>query len=80
MQGRPTGLKICQFQFHTGFISEEETVMRFPKQHLDELADSDLYGPSFMVSLNFFLLDQERKVQPEPWGKNFSHKLTFYKI
>lgn len=63
------GLKICQFQIHTGFIPEEETVMRLSRNHLDELAEVDLYGPNFLVSLNFFVLDQERTVQPEPWGK-----------
>ena len=70
VQGRPAGLKICQFQIHTGFIPEGEIVLRLSKQNLDELADADLYGPSFLVSLSFFVLDQERKVQPEPCGKH----------
>ena len=45
--------------------------MRLSRHHLDELAEVDLYGPNFLVSLNFIVLDQERKVQPEPWGKSF---------
>lgn len=30
-QGKATGIRICQLQFHTGFISEEETCLRFTK-------------------------------------------------
>jgi len=29
--GRPTGIKIAQVQFHTGFIPEEETSLRYTK-------------------------------------------------
>lgn len=73
VQGRPAGLKVCQFQIHTGFIPEEETTLRLPRAQLDELAgatEGDLYGPNFMASLSFFVLDQEKLVQPEPWGKS----------
>lgn len=71
VQGRPAGLKICQFQFHTGFIPEEETTFRFARNQLDELDEtsSELYGPGFSVSMTFCVLDQEKTVQPEPWGK-----------
>ena len=74
VQGRPAGLKICQFQIHTGFIHEEETTLRLSRNQLDEVAitseGGDLHGPNFMASLSFFVLDQERTVQPEPWGKH----------
>lgn len=30
-QGKATGYKICQLQFHTGFIPEEETSLKFTK-------------------------------------------------
>jgi cyclin G-associated kinase len=30
-QGKATGIKICQVQFHTGFIPEEETCLKFNK-------------------------------------------------
>lgn len=77
VQGRPTGLKICQFQIHTGFIPEEETTLRLPRNQLDELTPAEpgtgeLYGPNFMVSASFFVLDQDRTVQPEPWGNPFA--------
>lgn len=72
VQGRPVGLKICQFQIHTGFIHEDETTLRFSRNQLDEVAitaEGDLHGANFAASLSFFVLDQERTVQPEPWGK-----------
>ena len=70
VQGRPTGLKICQFQIHTGFIPEDETTLRLVRADLDELTtEDDPYGPNFAVTLSFFVLDQERTVQPEPWGR-----------
>lgn len=71
--GGVSGLKICQFQIHTGFIHEEETTLRLAKHELDEISnDGELYGANFMVSLSFFVLDQERSVQPEPWGQLFT--------
>lgn len=30
-QGKASGIRICQIQFHTGFISEEETCLKFVK-------------------------------------------------
>lgn len=70
VQGRPTGLKICQFQFHTGFLAEDETSMRFFRDQLDEMSpEENVYAPNFSAFLSFLVLDQERSVQPEPWGK-----------
>lgn len=74
VQGRPAGLKICQFQIHTGFIHEEETTLRLSRDQLDEVSvtpeGGDLHGANFTASLSFFVLDQERSAQPEPWGTN----------
>ena len=73
VQGRPAGIKVCQFQVHTGFIPEEETTLRLPRSQLDELNTSEgleLYGPNFTATASFFVLDQERTVQPEPWGRS----------
>ncbi|KAJ8920099.1 hypothetical protein NQ315_011754 [Exocentrus adspersus] len=68
-QGKATGIKICQIQFHTGFIPEEETCLRYTKSDLDELAEGqDHYQDRFTVSLNVFVTDAERKPsQPAPW-------------
>lgn len=72
VQGRPAGLKICQFQLHTGFIPEEETTLRLSRNQLDEINTSEgaeLYGPNFTLTASLFVLDQEKTVQPEPWGE-----------
>ncbi|KAJ8945124.1 hypothetical protein NQ318_001589 [Aromia moschata] len=68
-QGKATGIKICQIQFHTGYIPEEETCLRFTKSDLDGLAEGqDHYQERFMASLNVFVTDIERKPsQPAPW-------------
>ena len=77
VQGRPAGLKICQFQIHTGFIHEEETTLRLARHELDEIStEGEIYGSNFMVSLSFFVLDQERTVQPEPWGQSYEFILV----
>ncbi|XP_022918062.1 cyclin-G-associated kinase [Onthophagus taurus] len=67
--GKATGIKICQIQFHTGFISETETCLNFTKSELDDLAESpDHYPGKFVVSLTIFVSDNERKPsQPSPW-------------
>ncbi|XP_018320336.1 cyclin-G-associated kinase isoform X2 [Agrilus planipennis] len=71
-QGKATGIKICKIQFHTGFISEEETCIRFPKNELDSLAEgNDHYQDGFTIILNVFVSDTERKPsQPPPWIKD----------
>ncbi|KAG5898794.1 hypothetical protein JTB14_011004 [Gonioctena quinquepunctata] len=68
-QGKATGIKICQIQFHTGYIPEEETCLRFTKSELDELSEgNEHYQEKFTVSLNVFVTDIERKPsQPAPW-------------
>ncbi|KAI4460462.1 auxilin/cyclin g-associated kinase-related [Holotrichia oblita] len=68
-QGKATGIKICQFQFHTGFVPETETCLNFIKSELDELAEGqDHYQQKFTVSASIFVSDMERKPsQPAPW-------------
>lgn len=68
-QGKATGIKICQFQFHTGFVAETETCLNFVKSELDELAEGqDHYQTKFVVSVSVFVSDVERKPsQPAPW-------------
>ncbi|KAF5274004.1 hypothetical protein FQA39_LY01119 [Lamprigera yunnana] len=71
-QGKATGIKICQVQFHTGFICEEETSIKFIKSDLDSLADgNDHYPERFTVTMNVFVSDTERNpTQPPPWIKD----------
>ncbi|CAH1155898.1 unnamed protein product [Phaedon cochleariae] len=68
-QGKATGIKICQIQFHTGYIPEEETCLRFSKSELDELAEgNDHYQERFTATVNVFVTDVERRPsQPAPW-------------
>ncbi|XP_045473682.1 cyclin-G-associated kinase [Harmonia axyridis] len=68
-QGKATGIKICQMQFHTGFIPEEETTITFTKSDLDDINDTtDHFQESFKVVLSIFVADTERKLsQPAPW-------------
>lgn len=68
-QGKATGIKICQIQFHTGYIQEEETCLRYNRSELDELHDGqDHYQERFNVCLNVFVSDTEKKPsQPAPW-------------
>ncbi|XP_057655522.1 cyclin-G-associated kinase [Diorhabda carinulata] len=68
-QGKATGIKIFQIQFHTGYIPEEDTCLRFTKSDLDDLAEGqDHFQDKFMVNLNVFVTDTERKPsQPAPW-------------
>lgn len=56
---RPQGVKICQFQLHTGFIPEPETLITFCTQDLDDLADPECVPPNFTVSLSLTVSDLE---------------------
>ncbi|KAF5290014.1 hypothetical protein FQR65_LT11680 [Abscondita terminalis] len=75
-QGKATGIKICQIQLHTGFISEEETCMKFTKSDLDHIVEgNDHYQERFTVTLNVFVSDTERNpTQPPPWVKDCSKR------
>ncbi|XP_074031874.1 LOW QUALITY PROTEIN: cyclin-G-associated kinase [Leptinotarsa decemlineata] len=77
-QGKATGIKICQIQFHTGYIPEEETCLRFIKSELDELAEgNDHYQEKFTVSVNVFVMDVERKPsQPAPWQTDQTNRVV----
>lgn len=70
-QGRPTGIKMAQFQFHTGFISDDDSTLRFSKSELDELGNADHYQDRFMVAMSVFVMDEEKRPnKPLPWMKN----------
>ncbi|XP_059616467.1 cyclin-G-associated kinase-like [Phlebotomus argentipes] len=66
--GRPQGLKVCQFQLHTGFIPEEETLLHFDKAELDDVPDVEHVPMKFHVALSIFVGDMERMPQITlPW-------------
>lgn len=56
---RPQSLKICQFQINTGFIPEQETLITFSSNDLDDLPDADQVPPDFSVSLSLTFTDNE---------------------
>lgn len=49
--GRPQNIKICQFQMHTGFIAEDETLIHIDRSELDELLDDENIPQNFNVSI-----------------------------
>lgn len=63
--GRPQGIKVCQFQMHSGFISEEETLIHFDKSELDDLPDAEHIPMNFSVSLPI----QVNPVERQPYTK-----------
>ncbi|XP_036324600.1 cyclin-G-associated kinase [Rhagoletis pomonella] len=56
---RPQSLKICQFQINTGFIPEQETLITFSLNDLDDLPDADQVPHDFSVSLSLSFTDNE---------------------
>lgn len=66
--GRPQGLKICQLQFHSGFIPEEETLLSFNRSELDDVPDIEHVPNNFNMSISIFVGDDERApVSQPPW-------------
>ncbi|XP_053679753.1 cyclin-G-associated kinase [Anopheles nili] len=66
--GRPQGLKICQLQFHTGYIPEEETLINYDRSELDEVPDLEHVPQKFSVALSVFVGDSERPPSTQlPW-------------
>ncbi|PNF37550.1 Cyclin-G-associated kinase [Cryptotermes secundus] len=63
--GRPTGIKIAQIQFHTGFIAEEETSLR---SELDDIGEPDHYQERFAAVINIFVAeDDSNSAKQPPW-------------
>lgn len=64
--GRTQGLKICQLQFHSGFIPEEETLLSFNRSELDDVPDAEHVPNNFNLSLSVFVGDDERLPASQP--------------
>ncbi|CAG9806410.1 unnamed protein product [Chironomus riparius] len=66
--GKPQSLKICQLQFHSGFIPEEETLLSFNRSELDDIPDAEHVPNNFNLSLSVFVGDDDRApVSQPPW-------------
>lgn len=72
--GRIMGIKIASVQFHTGYVSPNETVLAFDKQDLDDVSE---LGGRFKVTLNIGVVDDPAKSisSTAPWEQDLSHKL-----
>ncbi|XP_070000892.1 cyclin-G-associated kinase isoform X1 [Penaeus vannamei] len=68
MMGKVMGVKVAQLQFHTGFIPEEDTSIRYSLRELDDVCEPDRYPERFTVTVNIFVSDVDRAPpQPPPW-------------
>lgn len=66
--GRPQGIKICQFQMHTGFINEQETLIHLDRSELDDLPDNEHVPMNFNVTIPIQVNDNERPPSTNcPW-------------
>lgn len=66
--GRPQGIKVCQFQMHTGYIHEQETLLQLDRSELDELPDNEHIPMNFNVSVPIEVNDTERPPASNcPW-------------
>lgn len=69
--GRTQGLKVCQLQFHSGFIPEEETLLSFNRSELDDVPDDEHVPNNFNLSLSVFVGEDERAPASQlPWITN----------
>lgn len=64
--GRPQGIKICQFQMHTGFIAPQETLIHLDKTELDDLPDVEHIPMNFNVSIPIQVHDADRPPASNP--------------
>lgn len=66
--GQQQGLKICQMQFHSGYIPEEETLLLYNRNELDDVTDLEHVPNNFCINLSVFIGDDERSPSiPPPW-------------
>lgn len=78
--GRPTGIKICQFQLNTGYIPEQEILLSYDKSELDEMTDCDQFLTNLNVSLSISVGSEECPPSTTlPWmnGKNVARNPVF---
>ncbi|CAB3361786.1 Hypothetical predicted protein [Cloeon dipterum] len=77
-QGRPSGIRIGQVQFHTGVIAEEMTSLKFQQCELDEIEVSpDHYPEKFSITVSVFVSDEAKKPsRPETWLDHHTKTLS----
>ncbi len=66
--GQQQGLKICQMQFHSGYIPEEETLLLYNRNELDDVPDPEHVPNNFCINLSIFIGEDDRNpTVPPPW-------------
>ncbi|KAK7502233.1 hypothetical protein BaRGS_00006597 [Batillaria attramentaria] len=73
IQGKITSMKMFQFQFHSGFVQEGTTSLKFTTFELDQLDTADKYPELFSVGLDVLVAPVARQPTDKryPW-ENFS--------
>ena len=83
VQGKITSIKICQFQFHSGFIRPETRSFMLNRHNLDQLDMIEKYPEGFRVTLDYVVTQKEVKISSvsSPWEgftlKGISPKILF---
>lgn len=76
-QGKPTGIKIAQVQFHSGFIQESETSLTFNRNNLDDMADPEHYQDKFEVLVQISVGSSQQQPSQHPlWESHASRNAT----
>lgn len=76
-QGKPTGIKIAQVQFHTGFVKDNETSMVFSRNSLDDMADPEHYQEKFEVVIHLNVESEQQPLAQRPlWESHSSRNLS----
>ncbi|XP_065208791.1 cyclin-G-associated kinase [Planococcus citri] len=73
--GRPTGIKILQYQFHTTFLSSDNSIT-CSKKDLDDLSEGEFYQTdNFNIVLTFETL-QSARTRDLPWENHLKNKYS----
>ncbi|XP_077285727.1 cyclin-G-associated kinase [Arctopsyche grandis] len=75
--GRPTGIRMFQIQFHTGYIPQDQIVLRFNRSEMDDIGEGNDHFPggiSASVGVLVAGTDGRPPIEPDPWTQDD----TFY--
>lgn len=66
--GRPQALRVCQFQMHSGFVNEHETLIRLERSELDDVPDVEHVPNEFVVTVPIVVADRDQDAAvAAPW-------------
>lgn len=66
--GRPQALRVCQFQMHSGFVNEQETLIRLERAELDDVPDVEHVPHGFAVTVPIVVEERDREAGvAAPW-------------